>query len=328
MYKVVCIGGGTGLSTLLRGLKRYDNINLTAIVTVMDDGGSSGRLKDEFGVLPPGDIRNCILAIADKEDILTKLFSYRFPVTSKNPQVGGHSLGNLLMVALADIFGDFDEAIKKISEILVVKGKVIPITLQPTQLVAVLEDGSLRYGETTISSSKLPIKKLLFNPKRVKHHPEVVREISQADMIIIGPGSLFTSILPNLIIKEVSTVIAKSKAILVYVCNIMTQPGETDNYTVAMHVEKIYEHCKNSFKFDYIILNDTNIPKNIKAKYAKQNSYPVKIDDITKLKSLVKKGIIKGDFIDKKLKEEKFARHDPNKLARTILKILKQEINK
>lgn len=324
MQKIVCIGGGTGLSTLLRGLKKYNELKLTAIVTVMDDGGSSGRLKEEFGVLPPGDVRNCILSMADREDILTKLFSYRFPITTKKPQVGGHSLGNLLMVALTDICGGFVQAIEKISEILAIKGKVLPITLQPTQLVAVLEDGSIRYGETNISLSKVPVKKLLFNPRRVKHHPEVTKEILSADMIIIGPGSLFTSILPNLIIKEIYKSISKSKAILVYVCNIMTQPGETDNYTVGMHIKKIYEHCKNSFKFDYVIVNTTNIPKSIYEKYAKQSSYPVKVDDMKELKLLINKEIIKGNFIDKKLEEEKFARHNPDILAKIIVEILKK----
>ncbi len=324
MYKVVCIGGGTGLSTLLRGLKKYNELQLTAIVTVMDDGGSSGRLKKEFGVLPPGDMRSCILAMSDREDILTKLFSYRFPITTKKPQVGGHSLGNLLMVALTDICGGFVQAIKKMSEILAIKGKVLPITLQPTQLVAMLEDGRVRYGETNISSSKVPIRKLLFNPRKIKHHPEVIKEILSADMIVIGPGSLFTSILPNLIIKEIYKSISKSKAILVYVCNIMTQPGETDNYTVGMHIKKIYEHCKNSFKFDYVIVNTTDIPKIIYEKYAKQGSYPVKIDNMAELKFLVNKEIVKDDFIDKKLKEEKFARHNPDILARTIVEILKK----
>ncbi|MCX7716374.1 MAG: YvcK family protein [Endomicrobia bacterium] len=318
MKKVVCIGGGTGLSTLLRGLKNIVGIDLTAVVTVMDDGGSSGRLKEEFGILPPGDIRNCILSLANQEDILTKIFSYRFPVTTAKPQVGGHSLGNLLMVALTHIYGGFDKAISKISEILAIKGKVLPITLQPAQLVAILEDGSVCYGETKISSSKLPIKKLLFNPQRVVHYPEVTKEILNADVIIIGPGSLFTSILPNLIIKEVTAAISKSKAEKVYICNIMTQPGETDNFTVAMHVNKIYECCDNKFKFDYISINSGNIPKSLKIKYSKQNSYPVKIDSADVLKKLVNKKIIKGNFISTNDKNTKFARHNPAKLAKVV----------
>ncbi len=319
--KIIAIGGGTGLSTLLRGLKKYANIiNITAIVTMMDDGGSSGRLKAEFGSLPPGDIRNCILALTDKEDILTKIFNYRFPITKKKPYVGGHSLGNLLMLALADIYGGFEKAIKKISEILSIKGKVLPITLQQAQLVAVLEDGKKSFGETKISKSQKPIKRLMLKPSKVLHYPEVIDELLTADMIVVGPGSLFTSILPNLIIEEVCDVVSKSHAKKVYVCNIMTQPGETDNYTVADHIKKIYEHCKNKFIFDYVIINSGKIPKDILKYYALENAYPVKIDDMNVLKNLTR-NILKGTFV-KIDKSEKLIRHDPNKLAKVILKIL------
>ncbi len=318
--RIVAIGGGTGLSALLRGLKKYaDIVNITAVVTMMDDGGSSGRLKEEFGSLPPGDIRNCILALTDKEDILTKIFNYRFPITKKKPYVGGHSLGNLLMLALADIYGGFEKAIKKISEILSIKGKVLPITLQQAQLVAVLEDGRKSFGESKISKSQKPIKKLMLKPSKVLHYPEVIDELWKADMIIVGPGSLFTSILPNLIIEDVCDVISKSSAKKVYICNIMTQPGETDDYTVADHLRKIYEHCKNKFIFDYIIVNSGKIPKKILKNYALENSYPVKIDDIDVLKSLAK-NVIKGSFV--KLDKSGFIRHDPEKLAKVILKIL------
>ncbi|MCS7151945.1 MAG: uridine diphosphate-N-acetylglucosamine-binding protein YvcK [Endomicrobia bacterium] len=319
--RIVCIGGGTGIATLLRGLKKYENVSITAVVTVMDDGGSSGRLVQEFGVVPPGDIRNCILALATEEDILTKIFSYRFPITTKSPQVGGHSLGNLLMVALSDIYGGFDKAISKISEILAVNGKVLPITLKPTQLVALLEDGSLRYGETNISSSQSPIKKLLFKPRRVQYYPEVVKEIISADMIVIGPGSLYTSILPNLIIEEISTAVAKSSAIKVYVCNVMTQHGETDGYTVETHIEKIYEHCKNKFRFDYVIVNSGKIPHSLLLRYTKQNSYPVKVSNESYLKSLVNKKVIKNDLIANETIVGKYARHDPEKLAKVIIKL-------
>ena len=324
--KIVCIGGGTGLSTLLRGLKKYEGIEISAVVTMMDDGGSSGRLIEEFGTLPPGDIRNCILALAEKEDIVTKIFKYRFPVKMRPPQVGGHSLGNLLMVALADIYGGFDKAISKISEIVSIKGKVLPITLQPTQLVAVLEDGTIRYGETSISSSKKPIKKLLFNPKKIKHYEEVISEIKQSDLIVIGPGSLFTSVLPNLIIKEVTKAISTSNAEKVYVCNIMTQPGETDNFTAEKHIETIYEHTKNKIKFDYVIINTSKIPKKLYEKYKKQNSYPVEVKDMTYLQQLVTKAVIKEKLLNNEFDPStKFARHDPNKLASAIIKILRDK---
>lgn len=324
--KIVCIGGGTGIATVLRGLKRYKDIDVTAVVTVMDDGGSSGRLMQEFGVLPPGDIRNCILALANEEDILTKIFSYRFPVTTKSPQVGGHSLGNLLMVALTDICGGFDKAISKMSEILAVNGKVLPITLKPAQLVAVLEDGSVKYGETNISSSNVPIKKLLFKPRKVQYYPEVVKEISASDMIVVGPGSLFTSILPNLIIDEISSAVANSSGIKVYICNVMTQHGETDNYTVAMHIKKIYEHCKNKFKFDYVIVNSGKINRKLLLRYSKQKSFPVKMDKLEELKKLVNKDVIKSNIIAKESVSGKYARHDPEKLSKLLIEILAREV--
>ncbi|MCX7910665.1 MAG: uridine diphosphate-N-acetylglucosamine-binding protein YvcK [Endomicrobia bacterium] len=319
--KVICIGGGTGLSTILKGLKKYDIINTTAIVTVMDDGGSSGRLKREFGVLPPGDIRNCLLALSNKEDIFKKIFSYRFPVTKKNPEVGGHSLGNLLMVALTDIYKGFDKAIKKISEILDIKGKVLPITLQPTDLAAVLEDGKVVFGETKISSSTSPIKRMFLNPSVVRHYSEVVNEIKDADMIVIGPGSLYTSILPNLVIKEVREEIAKNKdSIKVYICNIMTQPGETDNYSVVMHIKKIYEHCENKFMFDYVFVNSGKLPYRLLKKYKKVKSFPVEIDSKKELKKLIKKDIIIDNFVDK-TKKIQFVRHDSDKVAEMLISL-------
>lgn len=321
--KVVCIGGGTGLSVVLKGLKKYENIDIAAVVTVMDDGGSSGRLKREFGVLPPGDIRNCLLALSNKEDIFKKIFSYRFPITQKNPEVGGHSLGNLLMVALTNLYKGFDKAIKKISEILDIKGKVLPITLQPTDLGALLENGKVVFGESNVSKSTSPIKKIFLNPSSVKHYKAVLNEIKSADMIVVGPGSLFTSILPNLIIEGVKEEIANNiKSTKVYVCNIMTQPGETDGYSVSMHVKKIYEHCDNKFMFDYIIVNSGKLSNNLLIKYKKTNSFPVVIDNIKELKKLVKKDIIIGDFVVRS-KKTKFVRHNPDKIAKTIVSLLK-----
>ncbi len=319
--KVVAIGGGTGLSTLLRGLRKYDSIDISAIVTMMDDGGSSGRLKKEFGFLPLGDIRNCLIALSTKENVLTKLFSYRFPTTKKNPQVGGHSLGNLLMIALSDIYGGFDNAIKKISEILSIKGKVLPITLQSAQLVAILENGKKTVGETKISKSKQPIIKLSLNPSKVRHHPEVVKEILSADMIIIGPGSLFTSLLPNILIEEVSNAISNSLAKKVYICNIMTQPSETDGYSVEDHIKKIYEHCKHKFIFDYVIINKSKFShKKILNKYIKENSSPVEIRNIHTLKNLAK-NVIQESLVSI-TRKEKYIRHHSDKLARLILSIL------
>ncbi|MCX7957340.1 MAG: uridine diphosphate-N-acetylglucosamine-binding protein YvcK [Endomicrobia bacterium] len=318
--KIVAIGGGTGLSTLLRGLREYEQIDVSAVVTVMDDGGSSGRLKEEFGSIPPGDIRNCLIALSKEENILTKIFNYRFPITKKNPQVGGHSLGNLLMLALSDIYGGFDKAIRKISEILSIKGKVLPITLQPAQLVAILENGKKTFGETKISQSKKPIKKLLLNPTKIKHYPEVVDEILSSDMIVIGPGSLFTSILPNLVIEEVNEAISECLAKKVYICNIMTQPGETDGYSVEDHIKKIYEHCDNKFLFDYSIVNIGKLPQKILIRYTKDGSFPVKIKDIKILNNLTK-NIIQKNLV-KITQTDKFLRHNSKKLAKVILSIL------
>ncbi|MEN3013770.1 MAG: gluconeogenesis factor YvcK family protein [Endomicrobiia bacterium] len=320
--KIVCIGGGAGLSTILRGLKKYEILDITAVVTVMDDGGSSGRLKKEFGVLPPGDIRNCLLALSNKEDIFNKIFSYRFPVTKKTPEVGGHSLGNLLVVALTDIYKGFDKAIKKISEILNIKGKVLPITLQPTDLAAILENGEIVFGESKISNSTSPIKKMFLNPSTVRHYSEVSDEIKNADVIVVGPGSLFTSILSNLVIKEVIEEITNNtKALKIYICNIMTQPGETEGYSAEKHIKKIYEHCEYKFKFDYIIINSGKLPSKLLKKYKKAKSFPVKIENYKELKKLVKKGVIIDNFVEKS-KNIKFVRHNPDKVAKTIVSLL------
>ncbi len=319
--KLVSIGGGTGLSTLLRGLKEYDNIDIVAVVTMMDDGGSSGRLREEFGTLPPGDIRNCLLALSNREDILTKLFQYRFPVKKKIPEVGGHSLGNLLLLAISDIVGGFDKSVRAISEILAIRGKVLPVTLQTANLVAELENGQKVFGESKISKSGVPIKRIRINPHKVKHYPETVKEILSADGIIIGPGSLFTSIIPHIIIKDITDAIYKSRAKKVYVSNIMTQPGETDNYTVSDHVKKIYEHSHNKIWFDYVLVNKGKLPSNLLKKYAKEKSFPVKID-YEILKTLCTK-VIFADLVSRNENKNtmKYVRHDPAKLAKALIKI-------
>lgn len=317
--KVLTIGGGTGLATLLRGIKNIKGIDIVCVVTMMDDGGSSGRLRKEFGVVPPGDVRNCLLSLSEREDLLTKLFYYRFPVKGKKPEVGGHSLGNLLLIAMSDILGGIHKAISAISEILSIKGKVLPVTLQTANLVAYLEDGRIVKGESKISQSSSKIKRLKIVPQEVRHYPEVEKNIIDSDMIIIGPGSLFTSLIPPLLFKGIVNAISRSKAKKVFVCNIMTQPGETDNYTVSMHIEKIYQHCDYKFKFDYIIVNRGKIPTKILNHYANQNSFPVKID-YSKLK-LFNSKIIYGNFVSQDCLG-KYLRHNSKKIAQKIEELL------
>ncbi|MFQ3675060.1 MAG: uridine diphosphate-N-acetylglucosamine-binding protein YvcK [Endomicrobiia bacterium] len=317
--KVLPIGGGTGLATLLRGIKHIKGIDIVCIVTMMDDGGSSGRLRKEFGVVPPGDIRNCLLALSEKEDLLSKLFSYRFPVKGDKPEVGGHSLGNLLLIAMSDIFGGIQKAVSATSEILSIKGKVLPVTLQTANLVAQLENGEIVKGESKISQSSSQIKKLKIVPRQVKHYPEVEKNILDSDMIIIGPGSLFTSLIPPLMFDGIVDSIKKSKAKKVFICNIMTQPGETNNYTVSMHIDKIYEHCKYKFEFDYIIVNTGKIPLNLLNHYVRQNSFPVKVD-YDKLKKFKSK-IIYGNFVPQQ-RVGKYLRHDSEKITKKIRELL------
>jgi len=317
--KVLTIGGGTGLATLLRGIKHIKGIDIVCVVTMMDDGGSSGRLRKEFGVVPPGDIRNCLLALSEKEDLLSKLFYYRFPLKGQKPEVGGHSLGNLLLIAMSDILGGIHKAVSAISEILSIKGKVLPVTLQTANLVAQLENGKIVKGESKISQSFSQIKKLKIVPSKVKHYPEVEKNILDSDMIIIGPGSLFTSLIPPLMFDGIVNSIKKSKAKKVFICNIMTQPGETNNYSVSMHVDKIYEHCKYKFEFDYIIVNRGRLPLSLLNHYAKQNSFPVKID-CSKLR-LYNSKIIYGNFVPKE-NFGKYLRHDPKKITQKIRELL------
>lgn len=233
--KLVAIGGGTGLSTLLRGLKKY-SANITAIVTVADDGGSSGRLRREHGVLPPGDIRNCLAALADEEELVTELFQYRF---TAGEGLEGHSFGNLFLTAMAEITGDLEKAIAASSQVLAVRGRVLPATLADMVLWAELEDGRYIEGESNISAANGVIVKIGCKPENPRALPRVVQEIREAELIVIGPGSLYTSIIPNLLVPEIAQAIAQRQAPCVYVCNIMSQPGETQNYSVADHIQAL-----------------------------------------------------------------------------------------
>ena len=271
--KIVAVGGGTGLSMLLRGIKNITN-NVTAVVTVGDDGGSSGRLREEMGVLPPGDIRNCIAALADDEDLVTKLFQYRF---RNGEGLEGHSFGNLFLTALCSITGDMVRAVKESSNVLSIRGRVLPSTLDDMKLVAEMEDGRIIHGESNIPEAHGKIKRLFTDPQNCHALADVISAIREAELIILGPGSLYTSVIPNLLIQEISHEIAKSNAKKIYVCNIMTQPGETDGYSVCDHVNAIMKHAGSKKVIDAVLVNDF-MPSNLAKKYEMAGSYPVKLD--------------------------------------------------
>ena len=263
--KIVAVGGGTGLSMLLKGIKKITN-NITAVVTVGDDGGSSGRLREEMGVLPPGDIRHCIAALADDEDLVTKLFQYRF---KSGEGLEGHSFGNLFITALCAITGNMVSAIQASSNVLSIRGKVLPSTLDDMRLAAEFEDGTVVHGESEIPEAHKKIKRLFIEPENCKALGTVIDAIRDADLIILGPGSLYTSVIPNLLIKEISEEIVKSQAKKIYVCNIMTQPGESDNYSVSDHINALYKHSGSDKLIDAVLVNNS-LPENMSEKYAER----------------------------------------------------------
>ncbi|MDR1167441.1 MAG: YvcK family protein [Heliobacteriaceae bacterium] len=307
--KIVAVGGGTGLSMLLKGIKKITN-NITAVVTVGDDGGSSGRLREEMGVLPPGDIRNCIVALADDEDLVAKLFQYRFKT---GEGLEGHSFGNLFLTALCAITGDLVRAVKESSNVLSIRGRVLPSTLDDMRLVAEMEDGRIIHGESNIPEAGGKIKRLYTDPADCKPLDDVISAIREADLVILGPGSLFTSVIPNLLIKEISNEIANSHARKIYVCNIMTQPGETDDYSVTDHVNALMEHANSKNIIDTVLVNDY-LPANLAQKYELSGQYPVKPD----AENLKKTGV--NLFSQKLIEDSKegLVRHSSNRVARAI----------
>ncbi|WP_077368456.1 gluconeogenesis factor YvcK family protein [Anaerosalibacter sp. Marseille-P3206] len=315
--KIVAIGGGTGLSILLRGLKEYTS-NITAIVTVADDGGGSGILREDLGMLPPGDIRSCILALANTEPIMEKLIQYRF----KEGKLKGQNFGNLFLAAMNEICGSFEVAVREASNVLAVTGKVLPMTLENVTLYAELENGMKVQGESNIP---LKNKEYLSKIKRVYMEPEMtyplegaVSAIEEADIIVLGPGSLYTSVIPNLLVNDMINHIHDSKAIVVYVSNVMTQPGETDGYTVFEHVEAILNHSRENL-IDYCIANIEEIPEEILEKYKEDGAKPVILtkEDEVKLSNM---GItvIKDNLIDVK---KDYIRHDTLKVSEIITKL-------
>ena len=317
--RIVAVGGGTGLSMLLSGAKNITN-NLTALVSVGDDGGSSGRLREEMGILPPGDIRHCITALADDEDLVNKLFKYRF---TNGEGLEGHSFGNLFLTALYDITGDMVSAVRASSRVLSIRGRVLPATLDDMKLVAEMEDGRIIHGESTIPEAHGKIKRLFTEPANCKALPDVIQAIRDAELIILGPGSLYTSLIPNLLVKEISEEIIKSKAKKIYVCNIMTQPGETDNYTVSDHLKALIQHAGSNKIVDAVLVNDY-LPDNLAGKYQEAGSYPVKLD-VPEVKKLGIKIFAKKLIQDSR---EGLVRHSSTRVARAVYYWFKKQQKK
>ena len=330
------VGGGTGLATVLTGLKAYVGArsgvrwieSLTAIVTVTDDGGSSGRLREEFQILPPGDIRNCMVALAEDEHLLTKLFQHRF---ESDGDLSGHSFGNLFLAALASVTGDFLEAIKVSSEVLAIKGRIFPSTVQDVALVADLEDGRVIRGETNIVESRSRIKRLRLSSESCLPLPETLDAIKHADIITIGPGSLYTSIIPNLLVDGIVESIRESSALKVYICNIMTQPGETDGFGVEDHLRVLFEYSP-SLKLDYVVVNTAPIGKELLAKYLADGAAQVEMSSIPApgvafletSEGAHSFRIVCRDV----LHQDGLVRHDPDKLGRLLLEIRQSDPHK
>ena len=325
---IVAIGGGTGLSQLLSGLKQFVRKSgatspvlpfapaiedLTAVVTVTDDGGSSGRLRDEFQMPPPGDIRKCLVALSEDELLMSKLFQYRF---ESGGELQGHSFGNLFLTALTAVTGDFLEAIRLSSEVLAIKGRILPSTMADVHLVGELENGVSLFGESLIGRSPVRIRKIDIFPESCDPLPETLKAIAQADIITLGPGSLYTSLLPNLLVNGIPQAVRQSSAIRIYVGNIMTQPGETSGFAASDHLRAIVEHC-GDLPFDYFLCNLTPISATQRQNYLAENSVQIE-NDIEMIKSLGVRVLLK-DLLSN---DDNKVRHDPLKLAGSIFELL------
>ena len=330
--KVVAMGGGTGLSTLLHGLKEYVTAagetpvpglmpridDLSAIVTVSDDGGSSGRLRKELNVPAPGDVRNCIVALSEDEALLSRLFQYRFPA---GEGVGGHNFGNLFLSAMTAIAGDFSQAVKHSSAILATRGHIYPATTSNAQLYAIMDDGSVVRGETNITASQRRIVELRMAPANAKPLPVALQAIESADLITIGPGSLFTSLAPNLLVRNVSQAIATSRAVKVFVCNLMTQANESLGLTASDHIRALYKHARHQF-FDYALVNRTPASPALTLKYAEQQQAQIETD-VDAIEALGVKPIL-GEYLVEKVdsREGLVARHDTHRVAHDLLQLM------
>jgi uncharacterized cofD-like protein len=321
--RVVAIGGGTGLSTLLRGFKRHTIIHgeaipidpyiadLTAVVTVSDDGGSSGRLRRELNILPPGDIRNCLVAVSEDENLISKLFRHRF---TSSGQLEGHSFGNLFLAALTAVTGDFAEAVKRASEILATRGHILPATSSNVELEAVMDDNSHVFGETNINASEKRIVELHMVPAAPQPLPQTLQAIAQADIITMGPGSLFTSLIPNVLVRGIPEAIATSRAVKVFVCNLMTEANESLNMSASQHIQAIYNHARRPI-FDYALVNSAPVSDTMKERYAEEQAGQVECDTPA-IEALGVK-CIAGNFIE----EGDFARHATGRLCLELLRL-------
>ncbi len=317
---LVAIGGGTGLSTLLAGLKRLvgkqndDEVwfsNLSAIVTVSDDGGSSGRLREELQMLPPGDIRNCMIALSEDSTLISRLFRHRF---RGNGELGGHSFGNLFLAALTEVTGDFVEAVRLSSEVLASKGHIYPATINDVRLIAELENGDTVRGETQITASNSRIRRLHLEPEQCLPLPEALAAIRTADVITIGPGSLYTSILPNLLVSRVASAIGASDAAKIFICNLMTQPGETDGYTARQHLDIIKQYAPE-IHFDFVVVNSRIVNQQQAESYAVEGAVQIGIDDdLPEAEFDVETEIIRADLLD----DGEKVRHNSERLARVV----------
>ncbi|WP_066065607.1 gluconeogenesis factor YvcK family protein [Neobacillus soli] len=316
--RIVVIGGGTGLPVLLRGLKQYP-VDITAIVTVADDGGSSGRLREDLHIPPPGDIRNVLASLSDVEPLVEEMFQHRFKTSN---ELSGHSLGNLILAAMTSITGNFVHAIQEMSKILNVHGKVLPAANQSVVLHAEMEDGTIVSGESKIPYSGKRIKKVFMTPENIFPLPESIQAIRQADLIIMGPGSLYTSILPNLLVPRLGDELCRSHAKKVYICNLMTQAGETHGYTASEHVKAIYDHMSCAF-INTILVNNEEIPQDIQLRYNEELADPVRYD----LPELFELGleVVHADIA---YQENGALRHDPKKVAKILYNLLLIETKK
>ena len=310
--KIVVIGGGTGLGTIIRGLKSITD-NLTAIVTVADDGGSSGRLRHEFGILPPGDIRNCLIAMADLEPLMEQLMQFRF---AGGAGLAGHNFGNLFLTAMTGITGDFELAIKASSQVLAVRGQVLPATLENVSLVAEMQDGSVVRGESNLREQGIGIERLRLEPADCQPVPEALAALAEAEAIILGPGSLYTSVIPNLLVREISEALRKAPGLRIYVCNAMTEPGETTGYTASDHLKALLRHGGEGL-IDLALINNEPVPPHLVEAYAREGAAPVKadLDAVTALgiTPLAEPLIVKNGLV----------RHDAQELSRILLGLIR-----
>ncbi|WP_048601658.1 gluconeogenesis factor YvcK family protein [Rubeoparvulum massiliense] len=314
---VVVLGGGTGLPVVLRGLKTYP-LNLTAIVTVADDGGSSGKLREEMNMLPPGDIRNVLVALADMEPLLEKMIQHRF---NNGSGLSGHTLGNLIIAALTEISGDFVKAVHAFSHVFAVAGNVLPVSEERITLVAEMMDGRVIRGESKIPHAGQPIRRVYLEPRQPHPLPDTIQAIEEADLIVISPGSLYTSTLPTLMVPGVVDAMADARAKVIYVCNVMTQPGETDGFTVSRHLEVLYEHLQRPF-VDAVLVNKRPIPDPLLRNYLEEGARPVPIDQ----QRLVELGveILYGDLVSNQL----LLHHDPDQVGAFLYNWLRENMEK